>query len=58
MDNLLSTEFLISPATGLPMVGAVDVAGNPFGCAALSGHQLAFGFTFCDETDSDLSPFE
>ncbi len=25
-------EFRINPATGLPMVGSLDIAGHPFGC--------------------------
>lgn len=33
-------ESTINPATGLPMAGGVDIAGNPYGCDLSSMHGI------------------
>ena len=30
-DTSCNTEMMINPASGLPMCGAIDTAGNPYG---------------------------
>jgi hypothetical protein len=33
----------INPASGLPMMGSIDVAGNPFGCDDSMSSSSSFG---------------
>jgi len=44
-DNYMSR---INPATGLPMVGLVDVAGNPYGSSGDTSQE----WSSCDSTGS------
>ena len=44
-DTSCNTEMVINPASGLPMCGAIDTAGNPYGVDLHS-------------TDHDTSPWD
>lgn len=53
-------EPLSNPATGLPMMGCVDVAGNPFGTdlhAMDHSHHSSFGDSFGHDSFSSSSSF-
>lgn len=47
----------INPATGLPMIGGVDVAGNPFGTDLSDYHTSSSGFND-DWSSSTTSSFD
>lgn len=46
-DNSTSNHSCdINPASGLPMMGSIDVAGNPFGCDDSMSSSSSFGSSF------------
>lgn len=45
LDTSCNTEMMINPASGLPMCGAIDTAGNPYG---VDLHSTDHGTSACD----------
>jgi len=59
-DSALDSTFSINPANGLPMVGCVDVCGNPYGSDASDWHDYSVTSSsiFDDHFSSSCSMFD
>jgi hypothetical protein len=53
IDNSNSDDFDINPANGLPMIGAIDIEGNPFGTDTV--HETNDNI-FEDSSGIDINP--
>jgi len=55
LDEYSDDYSEINPATGLPMIGEVDVAGNPYGT---SDDDYSFDNNWCDDSWNNFSSFD